>query len=52
MIEVIYNGMAVAGSPFTAKAFNVAAIAVSPVGMGMIGVPVEFSSKSVCMSKV
>jgi hypothetical protein len=49
---VIYNGMPVAGSPFTSKAFNVAAIAVSPVGVGMVGVPAEFSSKFLFFNKI
>jgi len=44
LIEVISDGELVAGGSFTSKAYNTAAIAVSPVNVGVIGMPVEFSS--------
>jgi len=44
LIEVISDGELVAGGSFTSKAYNTAAIAVSPVNMGVVGMPVEFSS--------
>lgn len=44
LIEVICDGELVAGGSFTSKAYNTAAIAVSPVNMGVVGMPVEFSS--------
>jgi len=44
LIEVISDGEPVAGGSFTSKAYNTAAIAVSPVNMGVVGMPVEFSS--------
>jgi len=44
LIEVICDGELVAGGSFTSKAYNTAAIAVSPVNVGVVGMPVEFSS--------
>ena len=44
LIEVISDGELVAGGSFTSKAYNTAAIAVSPVNVGVVGMPVEFSS--------
>jgi len=43
LIELIFDGMIVPGTPFTAKAYNTAAIAVSPINPGFVGMPVEFS---------
>jgi len=45
LVEVISDGELVAGGSFTSKAYNTAAIAVSPINMGVAGMPVEFSSQ-------
>jgi len=42
---VISDGELVAGGSFTSKAYNTSAIAVSPINMGVVGMPVEFSSQ-------
>jgi len=44
LIELLFDGVAVPGTPFPAKAYNTSAITVSPANMGAVGVPVEFSS--------
>jgi len=44
LIEVICDGELVAGGSFTSKAYNTSAIAVSPINVGVVGMPVEFSS--------
>ena len=45
MIDVIYEGIAVGSSPYTAKSYDPSAIRVSGVGSGMVAKPVEFESK-------
>ncbi|KAK7485457.1 hypothetical protein BaRGS_00023267, partial [Batillaria attramentaria] len=41
-INVQYSGQAVAGSPFTAKAYNAGAIIVTPLADGFVGQPLSF----------
>lgn len=43
LIEVLYDGALVPGSPFVSKAYDTSAISVSPVNVGVVGIPVEFS---------
>ena len=45
MVDVLYEGIAVGNTPYTAKCYDPAAIRVSGVGSGMVGKPVEFESK-------
>lgn len=44
-IEVLYNRTIVSGSPVVAKAYDTSAITVTPVSVGVIGRPVEFTSE-------
>ena len=45
VVDVLYEGIAVGNTPYTAKCYDPAAIRVSGVGSGMVGKPVEFESK-------
>ena len=45
MIKVEYRDSEVEGSPFKAKAYDTAAIIVSPLQDGLVGNPVDFTSK-------
>ena len=44
VVDVLYEGIAVGNTPYTAKCYDPAAIRVSGVGSGMVGKPVEFES--------
>ena len=45
VVDVLYEGIAVGNTPYTAKCYDPAAIRVSGVGSGMVGKPVELESK-------
>ena len=45
VVDVLYEGITVRNTPYTAKCYDPAAIRVSGVGSGMVGKPVEFESK-------
>lgn len=48
-INVLNDGTSVHGMPLVSKVYNTSAIAVTPVNAGIVGLPVEFSSKnSIC----
>ena len=51
MVDVLYEGIAVGNTPYTAKCYDPAAIRVSGVGSGMVGKPVEFESKLTNLNK-
>lgn len=44
-IELLHNDMVTEGSPFIAKAYDPGAIVVGQISSGVVGNPVEFTSK-------
>ena len=45
LVDVTYDNMALPGSPFTSKAYDVNAIVIQPIAGGSVGNHVEFTGK-------
>lgn len=45
-IDIQYDGAPISGSPFVTKAYDPSAIVIGNVPSGVVGKPVEFTSKS------
>ena len=44
-ISVLFNGQAIQGTPFTAKAYDASTVYVGPLPHGHVGSPLQFTGK-------